>query len=583
MSERRTGVEALPLLAFGAAALARVKAQAVQEWRQAQPYRTLALRGPPVTGVAASPRDYRPADPEIGRAILSGRMALAGEILEMGQGGDPWDTASPSRPFAVELHRFAWAPSLLGTADVRLRPKAVEEALRLSLDWIALFSPITPFAWGAETLERRVYNLACAAPQLAEIASEEERRRLLTSLAEQARDLLNQSVGPARAAERAVASALAGAVLAGRAGEALLARALPRAARTLDAVVLPDGGLKTRSPEQAMELLHDLLTLDDALHQGRITAPDAIGRSIDRLTAVVRFFTLGDGRLGAFQGGESASPERVAAAVAHEDPSTRIYGFAPHSGYHRLSGRLIQVLVDAAPPAPGPWSVGACAQPVAFELTCGPDRMIVNAGWSAEAQGPRAFRLTDGGSTASLGEASAGAPLSGFLASGLGSRLVGGPSQVEVSRNENEAGVWVELTHDGWAKAYGLMHERKLFLDLKAHELRGEDCFAPASPSAPPRRRLQAFTLHFHLDESVQASLARDRRSVLLRGPSNHGWWFRNDAPDVALEPSVHFEAGLPRRTRQIALRGVIALDGTARVRWKLTPVDTPEQPPQVR
>lgn len=585
MSERRPGVEAQPMLAFGAAALARIGAQAGQEWRQSRFYRAL-LRGPPVEGLASTPRDVRPADAEIGRGILNGRVVLAGETLEIGQGGDPWDTASPSRAFAVELHRFVWLPSLLQAAEPAQPSRPVEEALRLSLDWLELFLPITPFAWGPETLERRVYNLACAAPRLVGIASELERRRLLGALAEQARHLLNLRLGPLRAAERAAAAAVAGAVLSGKAGATLLARAMPRLVGALAHAVEPDGGLKSRSPEQTMELLLDLLTLDDALDQRRVRTPEALSRAIDRLAAAVRFFTLGDGLLGAFQGGASASAARVAAAVAHEDADARPYGFAPHSGYHRLDGRQVQVLIDTAPAAVGAWSLAACAQPLAFELSCGADRMIVNAGWSPDAQGPQALRLTGAGSTASLGDGTTAAPLAGLLGSSLGPRLVGGPTKVEVRRNENETGVWLELSHDGWAASHGLVHERRLYLDFKAQELRGEDRFAPAPPVRPQGRprarrpRLEPFTLHFHLHQEVQASVARDGRSVLLRGPSNKGWWFRNDAPDVALEASVHFDAGLPRRTRQIALRGAIGLDGVMRVRWKLTPVESFEQPP---
>lgn len=572
MSERRPGVEAQPLLAVGAAMLIRARTALMQEWRSSRPYR-FTLKGPEATGVAVGPRDYRPIDAERGRALLAGRLTLFGETMEIGQGGDPWDTASPSRRFAVALHRFAWLPDLVGLSDPRLQRAAVEEGLRLFLDWLELFEPITPFVWGAETLERRVYNLACAAPALVELASEFERWRLLQNLAEQARHLLRLNADPTRAAERSAAAAVAGAVLAGAAGERLLGKALPRLTAALRTAVLADGGHRSRSPEQATELLLDLLTLDDALHQRRVPAPAEIGRSIDRLTGAVRFFTLGDGRLGAFQGGESSSRERAASAVAHEDPSARIHGYAPHSGYHRLVGRTIRVLIDAAPVADGAWSAAACAQPAAFELTCGADRLIVGSGWSPDAQAPSAFRLADAASTASLADAPPGEPLSGLLAMGLGPRLVGGARKVEVRRNENETGVWLELVHDGWAESQGLLHERRLFLDLRADELRGEDRFA-AAPGAGERRRLEPFALRFHLAPEVQVSLARDKRSALVRGPSNRGWWFRNDAPEVSLEPSIHFQDRQARRTMQIVLRGQIGLDGAARVRWKLTPVE---------
>jgi uncharacterized heparinase superfamily protein len=577
MTERRPGLESRPLIAAIFAAVILLLRRLSSEFQHTAAYR-ISLRGPSPTGVRVQPRDYRPADLDGARRLLLGRLELAGDTMEIGQGGDPWDTASPSRRFAVELHRFAWLPGLLAL-DPATYPAALAEALRLTLDWVRLFSRPSAFSWSAEVIERRVVRLACAAPRLVDQASELERRRLLDGLAEQARHLLRLRGGPVRAAERAAAVALAGAVLAGPAGQRLLTKGLSRLAKALERSVLADGGLRSRSPEQGLELLFDLLTLDDALHQRGVQAPEPLGRSIDRLTSAVSFFTLGDGRLGAFQGGESSTVRRVAAAVVHEDPTSSVFRYAPHSGYHRLSGRRISALVDAAPAAEGPWSVGACAQPLSVEIACGADRMIVNTGWSPDSAAPQALRLCGGGSTVTVGEAAVGAPLKGFLAEALGPRLVGAPRKVEARRNENEQGAWLELRHDGWARPFGVIHERRIYLDFRGDELRGEDAFAPTE-GARPRRALIPFTARFHLAPDVRVSLARDRRSALLRGPSNRGWWFRNDAEEVALEPSVYYEGGLGRRSLQIVLRSRIGLEGSGRVRWKLSPVDPAEPGP---
>src|SRR5690606_21568652 len=125
---------------------------------------------------------------------------------------------------------------------------------------------------------------------------------------------------------------------------------------------------------------------------------------------------------------------------------------------------------------------------------------------------------------------------------------------VEARRNESEAGVWLEIGHDGWVAATGLIHTRRLFLDAKTDELRGEDAFTPAEGKSNPRS--VPYTIRFPLHPDVRASLAQDRRSALLRGPGNIGWWLRNDAAEVTLEPSVHFERGEPRRSLQVVLRG---------------------------
>jgi len=539
------------------------------EWRATAVY-ALSISTPRPSGLAAAPRDFRPVDAEVGRQILLGRMTLAGATLEIGPGGDPWDVASPSRAFAVALHRFAWLPSLMAQGE-----EGVDEALRLVLDWMRLFARVRPFVWGAETAERRVFNLACGLRRLSERASEAESVLLAESFARQARHLLQLDDGPLRRAERAAAAAIAGCVLSGKAGAKLQADGLSILARALKTAILPDGVMKSRNPEQGLELLFDLLTLDDALAQRGREAPAEIARSIDRLTYGVRFFSLGDGRLAAFQGGEAASAARVAAALAHDDGEGAPAEHAPHGGYHRLMGRTFQAIVDAAPPADGGFSLAACAQPLALEITCGSDRLIANVGWSADAQGPQGLRLTAGGSTASLGEASAGRSLAGLAAKGFGPRLIDGPRTVEALRRQNETGVWLELRHDGWADRFGLIHERRLFLSPDLDELRGEDCFTPSQGARADaaRKRPPPYAVRFHLPPGVKVSLARDKRSVLLRGPSNRGWWFRNDAPDVLLEPSLQFEDHTPRRGAQIVLKGPVSESG-ARVRWKLTPVE---------
>ncbi|MEW6597925.1 MAG: heparinase II/III family protein [Pseudomonadota bacterium] len=519
-------------------------------------------------GLTAQPRDMRPLRLESGRALMAGRFTLAGVQLAVGPKGDPWSAVFPSERFEQEMHRFAWLPELMSVG-----PAGAREALRHFLEWRRGFSRMRGPAWTPETLERRVFHLACAARRLAEPASDAERQIIVQTLALSANRLMQVPAGPGRRAERLAAVCTAGTALAGRAGDRLLMRGLPRLARQLDEAVLPDGGLKTRSPEQALELLFDLHTLDDGLSQRGVDPPEALSRAIDRLSGVARFFTLGDGRLASFHGGEAANAARIAAALAGEDLTVKPFGFAPYAGYHRLSGGAIEVMVDAAPPPTGSWSETACAQPLAIEVLCDGHRLISNCGWSPlAAHAAAALRLTSGGSTAGLAEASAGAPATGYFARTLGPRLIEGCQRVEARRNENEAGVWLELAHDGWLAEFGLVHERRLFLDLRHDELRGEDRFTPG-PSGG-RRRLTPFAVRFHLPPSVKVSLARDQKSVLLRGPTDRGWWLRNDAQEVLVETSVHFEEGQPRRCAQVVMKGQVDAERGAKLRWKLTPVD---------
>jgi uncharacterized heparinase superfamily protein len=551
---------------FARALAAAAGRRLASEWNGSPPH-LLLLGSPHIDGLASHPHDNRPVDAARGRAIAAGVYEFYGDALRVGPEGDPWDRPSPSRRFAVALHRMDWLGDLLSQGEPGAR-----QGLRLILDWRRTFGRYNRFAWSAEVLERRVYNIACASRVLMAAASEAEAALVLTDLARQARYLLGLSDLPGRRLERAAVAAIAGAALAGPAGDRLLAKTLPRINRLLPDVVLPDGGHASRSPEAGLELLFDLSTLDAALAQRGRTPPDLLPRAIDRLASGVRFFTLGDGRLAAFQGGEEVLPARIACALMGDPNGPRPSDQAPHVRYQKLTGQSLQVIADAGAPAGGPYAATACAQPLAIEVVCGRDRLITNSGWTPDAAAPQALRMTDAASTASLADQSAGEPLGGFAGAALGPRLVGAPAEVEVRRHDAEGGVWLEMSHAGWLKAFGLIHERRLFLDRASDELRGEDRFSPPEVKAGDGpRRYVPFAVRFHLHPDTRASVARDKKSVLLQGPSNIGWWLRNDAVEVSIEVSTHVQGGKLRRTSQIVLRGQVRPDKGGRVRWKLS------------
>ena len=554
---------------FLKALAASLRGNLEREWFGSPPHRA-AISNPRPVGLAAHPHDPRPVDPERGRQLLDGVMVLDGSALRLGETGDPFDQPSPTRQFATALHGFDWLPDLLAAG-----PGASRLALRLLQDWRRVFGTWNVFSWSGERLERRTFHLACAARALSPEASDAEIGAMALDIARGARQLLKASDAPDRRLERAVVATIAGCALTGKISDRLMAWGLKRVTAHLDAIVLPDGGHASRSPEAGLELLFDLLTLDDALGQRGRPAPEGLTRAIDRLSSSVRFFTLADGHLAAFQGGEAIEPRKIAAALAQDDNGPRPPQSAPHSGYQKMQGGSIQVMADAGPPALGVLSVAACAQPAAVEIVCGKDRLITSCGWSPEAAGANAFRLSDAASTVSVGDGSAGRPLSGWRSDALGPWLIDGATSVDVKRHDADVGVWLDIVHDGWRRL-GLTHARRLYLDLKADELRGEDSLLPllashgGAANADGPRRYLPFTISFHLHPDARASLARDGKSVLIKGPSNVGWWLRNDAVDVAIAPSAHFDHGHARRAGTIVLKSQVRPEKGAKIRWKL-------------
>ena len=436
---------------------------------------SLTLKGPLVEAFAAAPRDFRPMDPASGKAVVDGRFILAGSSLEAPAPEDPWNRASPSRAFATELHAFAWLPSLILQGE-----RGAREAVRLTLAWGTAFARWSPFAWGPDVLARRTLNLTCAARRMGQVATEAERLRLADILGRQGRQLLRPPGSLAGRAERLAAAAVAGCVLAGPSGVSLRRAALRRLPAALERTVGKDGGHASRSPEAGLELLLDLMTLDDALSQLSETGPDAARVAMQRLTAALRLLTLPDGRLVTLQGGGPSTAARIAAACAHDEVPAR----DPHgrivAGIARIRSPLLTIAADVSGPARGPWSVTACAQPMALEIVCGKDRLVTGCGWTPRAGDRQGLRLSPGHSTLTLGEGSTAEPLGGWKAELMGHRLIGRPLHVDVQQRDGEGAVWLEVEHDGWVHEYGLLHQRRLYLDQRLDELRAEERLHPA-------------------------------------------------------------------------------------------------------
>src|SRR5690606_10017195 len=128
------------------------------------------LSFPRASGFAAAPRDFRPADPAVGRSAATGRCVIAGSVPDVGAGREVWDRPCPTRRFAVELHRFGWLADLMASGE-----RGPRESLRLILGWATVFGRWNAFSWSGEVLARRVYNLSCASRRIAASASEVDR------------------------------------------------------------------------------------------------------------------------------------------------------------------------------------------------------------------------------------------------------------------------------------------------------------------------------------------------------------------------------------------------------------------------
>lgn len=567
---------------LGRGAWRRLRRSIAADLQRTPLYRQLALRARAPEALAGRLRDLRPGDPEVGALLLDGLFVHGGEKINVGVEGDPWRAAPPSDRFRNWLHGFSWLRDLMA-ADPKSAPQRARDYVDL---WLARFGKWDKDGWSPGATASRVYFWLADAPALFPDEDPDAPARL-DALARQAKHLARVVTLPLDendALRCAVALAAAGACLPD--GIAHLEDGLERVAVEAQRQILPDGGHVSRAPERAVEVLADLYALDDAVHARDWETPPAVRRAIDRLAPMLRFFLDPDGGLASFHGGGEGDRGLIEALLACDEAGGRTFEFAPHSGYHRVAAGGAALIFDVGGPPPGGFGVDAHASCLAFEFAPPSGRLIVNCGWSADQ--PERFhepvRATAAHSTLVVEDTSSVRLIQpGLKRDLLGARPSSGPGRVAARRNEEELGVWIEGSHEGYRAAFGVVHRRRLYMAEAGGDLRGEDTlFRPVEDSNAKNGngrdadRVLGYAIRFHLAPGVRAEVARDRRSALLITANDDAWRFRTDAGPIDVEPSVYLAAGRrPREIRQLVLRGAARLNGALdrppnRVRWAL-------------
>ena len=520
-----------------------------------------------------TPHDLREGDVEAGEAFAAARFQLAGETLEAENAAAIWSQPAPSRAFARSLHGFDWLPDLIAA------PNGAELAREHADAWIELFGRWNSFSWDSDILAARIIAWLKAGDTLLADETGDGKKRLKSVLRQahylsRAAGLADDGAPRLRAA---VALTLAGHCLDGQ--EAMSRAGLAMLEREIKRQILPDGGHVSRAPQAAAEALIDLVCVKETLAALDQPVSDPLRKAIDRLGPVVRFFRFADGGLASFHGGGEGDRDAIELALGHDSRPGRIFGFAPHSGYHRAHAGGATVILDAGEAARGALSAGAHASALAFEMDAAGGRLVVNCGWSDD-QPPHwreAVRASAAHSTLTLEETSSARLLPpGWRRKLLGPRLATASGPVTARRNEEDMGVWLEGVQEGYRELYGLSHRRRVFLAADGGDLRGEDAlFRPVEDGAPPNVEARyRFAIRFHLHPTVRASLSRDAMSALLVQPNGDGWRFRTDGGPVRLERSVYLAAGAPpQRATQIVVQGEAEPFGAGdrppnRVRW---------------
>ncbi len=530
-------------------------------WRT--PLHKLRLRGRVPLKLIAVPKDPIAGDKAAGEALLHGAFRHGG--TEVPVEGLDFATLGLPEDFGTYLQSFAWLRDLSAAATRERGAKLAEAIMR---KWLAVHAEqVSEPAWRADMWGRRVLFWTAYAPYILSSADPVYRSRVLYALARGARHLERSADKALPGLPRITAwSGVIAAALVVQGGPARLKSGEAGLARALGLSLHDDGGLISRSPTEQLAAVETLGQLRAVYAAGRRDVPEWLKEALASAVGALLAVTLGDEALSSWQGGNMAVRRRVAAAVDGAGLEVRPLRQARGWGYQRVQAKTTVLVFDAAPPPPPRALHGACASTLAFELSDGPNRLVVNCGGVGDSKGAlpaalaHALRTTAAHSTLTLGDRNSTAIHDdGSLGRGVG--------EVELVRDDTAGVGRVEASHDGYARRFGLVHERRLNLSADGRQLGGEDRLIATGR----RRRAEPvpFAVRFHLAPAVEVTSTADGQGALLRQRGSV-WQFRCRGGRLAAEDSLWIDGeARPRATLQLVVTGESPPEGMT-ISWEL-------------
>ena len=503
-------------------------------------------------------RDPWPGSPARGARLMRGDFD-AGPLQARLNPGEWAALATADVPVRTAAYGFAWLRDLraIGTDGARQRARA------LVASWIAR-PPSDPVARDAATVARRVTAWLAHYDFFAASAEDEFRSGLMLRLLTDARALRARLP-----LERADVEALAACKGLLAVGVALPetggfgSRALAHLSGELARQILPDGGHVERSPSAQFAALRELVEMKLLLAAAGMSPPVALAACLDRMSPALRALRHGDGALALFNGSEEEDPNAVELVLSQAGRGRAVHATLADTGFERLASGRTVLIADRGALAPHGVDRLAAAGTLAFEMSVGRERLIVNCG--AVAAPPdlrRALRATAAHSTLVIADRSS----SEVKPDGLGRR----PGKIVVQRQSTGGAHWLEMSHDGYARPFGVIHHRRLYLAETGEDLRGEDALEFKAGEGKTEAE-RAYAIRFHLHPNVEATLEEDGEAVLMRLAGGGLWRLRADGATISVEDSLYLGTGTRRATRQIVLSADAA--GSPQVRWAVTRV----------
>ena len=506
--------------------------------------------------LVAVPRDHVHGERPRGDALLAGRFTAGSETLALKD--LDFSRVGAAGPLAEQLQGFSWLRDLAAAAS---REKGARLAEAVIGRWLLAHGTKVDGAWSPHLWGERILFWTAYAPYILSSSDGGYRSALLNTLARGARHLDSTADRAAPGIDRA--TAWFGVVAAGllvQGGVPRVARGEAGLLRALASAQFDDGGLISRSPFEQVQLVDRFGLLRACYLAAKETIPDGIEAAAQASLAALHGIMMGDGALSSWQGCGPGEASHLAALIDGCGMRARPLRQAKGWGYQRMSALGTILVLDAAPPPPQKMVERGSASTLAFELSDGAQRLVVNCGGPGPlpnnlsqelAQG---LRTTAAHSTLVLFDTNS----TNILADGS---LGKGVEDVTIDRTEDNDASRLEASHDGYVRTFGLVHKRSLMLGNDGKELRGADQLI-----AKGRKKIREsapYAVRFHLAPGVEATITADGMGAILRSRGAPPWNFRCRGGNLATEESLWIDGrGRPHPVVQLVIVGEVSALG---------------------
>ncbi len=479
----------------------------------------------------AFPPDLFGGDAGRGRWVANGSLDINGHRAPIDF--DHWFIGSryQDTPFFDKLHGFEFVTELksLGGDVGRKTLRSITDA------WLNNFERYHPITWSPIITSTRLVNWLIVYPYAFETATDEFQIRLQTSIFKQYMHLKHLLTQPQNLDVFDRFACLWAIVILQSYCSKLtddieMASHIQLIHGAVDDITLKTGGMVDRNPQNLIEMAKSLLILKQAVRHVDTPPMPWIDKTLEMVVKVMNALTHSDKDLGLFQG--AALPNKNIIEQITKLSVSRVrrvdMRFEDY-GYSAMRKGRTSLIIDHG-------VKGEHVSPLAFEMGYGDNRIVVNCG--AILNGDENWRIGLSGASAHSALSIDGVEPK--------SNLFKSKTSLE---NLNGATLFVG-THDGYKADYGLTHTRRLYIDSKGEDIRGEDlCVRNIAIKPVP------LVLRFHLHPNVKAVMNDDHSKILIRLSTGSGWEFQCSEGDIQLMDSVYCGDGFNiRKSRQICV-----------------------------